>query len=121
MAVYFILWWYDCLAASAVSSSLSSNNPNRVGCGTTTIGLTHSKLLVLLGLVTKRRACHPTIEELRQNLERSENADLTALSIPQLIEQHGAQGWVNALVEKTGPSVLSQLEDMANFLEVLQK
>ncbi|KAF7507453.1 hypothetical protein GJ744_010384 [Endocarpon pusillum] len=94
MAVYFILWWYDCLAGSA--------------------------LLALLGLVIKRRSCHPTIEELRQELERSENADLTALSIPQLIEQHGAQGWVNALVEKTGPSVLSQLEDMANFLEVLQ-
>ena len=31
MAVYFVLWWYDCLTGSAVRSSLSSNNPNRVG------------------------------------------------------------------------------------------
>lgn len=69
----------------------------------------------------KRRYYHPTIEELRQDLERSEDAELIALSIPQLIEQHGAQGWVNAFVEKTGPSLLSQLEDMANFLEILQK
>ncbi len=76
---------------------------------------------MLLGLVIKRRYYHPTIEELRQELERSEDADLTPLNIPQLIEQYGAQGWINAFIEKTGPSILSQLEDTANFLEILRK
>ncbi len=71
--------------------------------------------------MVKRRYYHPTIEELRQEIERSEDADLTALNIPQLIEQHGAQGWVNAFIENAGPSILSQLEGMANFLEILRK
>ena len=72
-------------------------------------------------MVVKRRYYHPTIEELRRDLERSEDAGFTALSIPQLIEQYGAQGWVDPLMEKAGPSLLCQLDDLANFMEVLRK
>jgi hypothetical protein len=72
-------------------------------------------------MVVKRPYYHPAIEELRRDLERSEDTEFTALNIPQLIEQHGAHGWVNPLIAKAGPSVLSQTEDLANFLEVLRK
>jgi hypothetical protein len=72
-------------------------------------------------MVAKRRYYPPSIGELRRDVERSEDAELTASSISQLIEQHGAHGWVDPFIEKAGPSVLSQLEDLANFLEVLQK
>ncbi len=68
-----------------------------------------------------RRYYHLTIEELRRDLERSEDTESTALNISQLIEQHGAHGWVDPLVEKAGPSILSQTQDLANFLEVLRK
>ena len=72
-------------------------------------------------MVVKRRYYHPTIDELRRDLERSEDPKSTALNIPQLIEQYGAQGWVDQFVQKAGPSVLCSLEDLANFLEVLRK
>lgn len=72
-------------------------------------------------MVIRRRYHQPTVEELRRDLERSEDTDSTALNIPQLIQQHGAQGWVNALKEMAGPAALSRLDDLADFLEVLQK
>lgn len=72
-------------------------------------------------MVVKRRYYHPTIEELRRDIETSEDTQFTALNIPQLIQQHGAHGWVDPLIEKAGPSLLSQTQDLANFLEVLRK
>lgn len=81
----------------------------------------HSQLPALLSMVIKRRYYHPTIEELRRDLARSGDAELTAMTISQPIEQHGPQRWVDPLMEKAGPSVLSSLEDLANFLEALRK
>lgn len=72
-------------------------------------------------MVIKRRYYHPTIDELRKDLERSEDAEFPALNIPQLIEQHGPHGWVDALIESAGAPALLHLEDLTNFLEVLRK
>ena len=69
----------------------------------------------------KARYYPPTIGDLREKLERSEDSERTALDLSELIEQHGAHGWVDPLIEKAGPTMLLQLEDMANFMEILKK
>lgn len=69
----------------------------------------------------KRRYYPPTIEELREEIERSEHQEMTALNISQLIEQHGTHGWVDAVIDEAGPFLLAQLEDLANFFEVIWK
>jgi hypothetical protein len=43
------------------------------------------------------------------------------LDLSELIEQHGAHGWVDPLIEKAGPTILLQLEDLANLMEILKK
>ena len=54
-------------------------------------------------------------------LERSEDASQTAQDLSELIEQHGTRGWVDALVQKTGPTMQLLLEDMADFMEITKK
>jgi hypothetical protein len=39
----------------------------------------------------------------------------------QLVERHGARGWVDALMVDAGPPLMIQLEDMANFLERVER
>ena len=76
---------------------------------------------MLLWLVIRRRLYPPTVEYFRNELRRSEDIDETALSVAQLVEQHGKQGWVNALIQEVGPTFILQLEDLTNFLEILRK
>jgi hypothetical protein len=126
MATYLLFWWYDCLTGLTVRLpfALSVARLYRTSSEATALQiftLMDNQLISLLAMVVKRRVYHPTIDELRKDLGRSEDAELTAMNISQLIEQHGAHGWVDPLIEKAGPSVLSQLEDLANFLEVLRK
>ena len=75
----------------------------------------------MLWLVLKRWYQPPTLEDMRQEIERSENTERTALSITQLIEQHGSRGWLDAVIQKTGPAAMIQLEDTADALEVMRK
>lgn len=63
----------------------------------------------------------PTIPHLREKLERSEDPAKTALDIHELVEQHGTHGWVDALIEKAGPTVQLQLEDLGDLLEIVKK
>ena len=72
-------------------------------------------------LVLKRRYRPPTFEGLRGDIKRSEDTEQTALSLTQLIEQHGSHGWLNALTERLGPRSMLQLEDMADALEIMRK
>ena len=58
---------------------------------------------------------------MREDIKRSEDTEKTALSITQLIEQHGSKGWLGALTEKMGPASMIQLEDMADALEIVRK
>ena len=61
------------------------------------------------------------MEDLRSDVERSEDNTKTAQSLTQLIERYGARGWVDALLENFGPALMLQLEDTANFLERVEK
>ncbi len=80
----------------------------------------HNQILVALCTTLKARYYPPTIRDLRETLERSEDAEKTALDLSELIEQHGAHGWVEPLIEKAGPTILLQLEDLANLMETLK-
>ena len=72
-------------------------------------------------MVLKRRYYPPTSENLREDIKRSEDTEQTAMSLTQLIEQHGSRGWLNALMEKSGPRSALELEDMADALEIIRK
>lgn len=77
-------------------------------------------MLTLIGLVIKRRLYPPTIEAIRDDVKRAEDVEMTALNLTQLIEQHGAHGWVDALRQDLGPWLL-QMDDLANVLEIGRK
>jgi hypothetical protein len=74
-----------------------------------------------LYIVIKRRYFPPTIPELREDLKAAEDKATTAHDLSQLIDQHGAHGWVDPLIKKAGPTTLLHMEDLANFMEVLRK
>lgn len=72
-------------------------------------------------LVLRRHLYPPTIEDLRENIKRSEDVEQTATNLTQLIEQHGSRGWVDALIKELGPRSLVALTDMADTLEIIRK
>jgi len=71
--------------------------------------------------VIRRKYFPPTIAELRENLELAEDKEAEAQDLSQLIDQHGAHGWVDPLIEKAGPTALLHMEDLANLMEMLRK
>ena len=79
------------------------------------------QILFVLYSTLKSRYYPPTIKQLREKLERSEDSTKTAQDVHELVEQHGPHGWVDALISKSGPTVQLQLEDMADTLEILKK
>lgn len=72
-------------------------------------------------MVLKRRFFPPTLEDTREDIKRAEDKQRTALNLTQLIEQHGAHGWVEALRQDLGPWMLLQAHDIANVLEIWRK
>ncbi|KAL8651975.1 MAG: hypothetical protein Q9226_004459 [Calogaya cf. arnoldii] len=75
-------------------------------------------ILALIWVVVKRRLYPPTLEDIRDEIKRSEDVEMTAMNITQLIEQHGSHGWTDALQQDLGPWLLLQLEDLTNILEI---
>jgi hypothetical protein len=69
----------------------------------------------------KRRYQAPTLEDIRAEIKRSEDVEMTALNLTQLIEQRGSHGWLAVLEADLGPWLLQQLEDLANALEIWRK
>ncbi|KAI4233027.1 MAG: hypothetical protein LQ349_004649 [Xanthoria aureola] len=80
--------------------------------------LSGAAILALIWTVVKRRLYPPTLEDIRGEIKRSEDVEMTAMNITQLIEQHGSHGWTDALRQDLGPWLLLQLEDLANVLEI---
>ena len=74
-----------------------------------------------MGLVLRRHLYPPTIDDLREDIKRSEDTEQTATNLTQLIEQHGSRGWMDALVQKMGPRLTLALADMADALEIIRK
>ena len=74
-----------------------------------------------MGLVLRRHLYPPTIDDLREDIKRSEDTEQTATNLTQLIEQHGSRGWMDALVQELGPRSMLALSDMADTLEIVRK
>ena len=71
--------------------------------------------------VIRRHLYPPTIEDLREDIKRSEDVEQTATNLTQLIEQHGSRGWMDALIKELGPRSLLALTDTADTLEIIRK
>ncbi len=71
--------------------------------------------------VLRRHLYPPSVEDLRENIKRSEDIEQTATNLTQLIEQHGSRGWVDALIKELGPRSLLALADLADTLEIIRK
>ncbi len=82
--------------------------------------MTYQILFAIISTL-KARFYPPTIPDLRNKLERSENTERVPQDLMELIEQHGVRGWVDAFIEKAGPTVQLHLEDSADLMEVLTK
>ena len=72
-------------------------------------------------IVLRRGLYPPTIDDLREDIKRSEDTEQTATNLTQLIEQHGSRAWMDALIEKMGPRSMVALADMADSLEIMRK
>lgn len=79
------------------------------------------QLLATIVQVLRRRLNMPTVERLRENIIRTEDSVVTALTLTEQIEKRGEHGWIEPLIKDMGPWMLLQLGDMANLLEVLLK
>ena len=118
MVAYFYLWVNNYLVVSAVSVCFFSP-PNLPASSVLT--LTVAQLLILLCKTVCRRYFPPTIGALRASLERAEDAGTLALNLSEHIDQYGAHRWVEPLIKRTGPTILSHLENLASVLEMIRK
>jgi len=62
-----------------------------------------------------------TLEDLRKDIKRTEDACVTALSITEFIEKRGDEHWADDIVQALGPWLMLQIADMANAFEALRK
>lgn len=69
----------------------------------------------------RRRFRIPTVGMLREEVIRTEDSMVTALTLIEQIEKRGEHGWIEPLVEDMGAWMLLQLGDVANLLEVVLK
>jgi hypothetical protein len=61
------------------------------------------------------------LEDLRQDVKRTEDVHQTALTLTEFIEKRGDELWADELLEGLGPWLMVQLCDLAAFFEVLRK
>ena len=61
------------------------------------------------------------MRRLREEVKRTEDSTVTALTLIEQIEKRGEHGWIEPLVEDMGDWMLLQLGDVANLLEVMLK
>ena len=116
MVAYLTLLYYDYILRAGVSDH------DHNSCYQLEERFTdYLQLLAGFLMVLERRYFPPTIEDMQQELERAEDRDATPTDLSQHIDQYGGHGWVDPLVEKAGPVVLSHIEDLADFLEILRK
>lgn len=72
-------------------------------------------------LVIERRLNAPSMEDIRQDIERTEDRQQTALTLTEYIQKEGDEKWADKILEDLGPWLMIQLADLANFFESLRK
>ncbi|KAF2658499.1 hypothetical protein K491DRAFT_652742 [Lophiostoma macrostomum CBS 122681] len=76
-------------------------------------------LSAIVYFVIQRRFHKMTLEDLRNDLKRTEDVHETAMTFSEFIEKKGDEQWADKLIQDLGPWLMVQLCDMANFFEVL--
>jgi len=61
------------------------------------------------------------MEDIRQDIERTEDRQQTALTLTEYIQKEGDEKWADKILEDLGPWLMIQLADLANFFESLRK
>jgi hypothetical protein len=62
-----------------------------------------------------------TLEDVRTDLERTEDLRQTPMDLTEFIEKQGDGSWLERLQEVAGPWLMVQLADAANMFEILRK
>ncbi|KAF1956333.1 hypothetical protein CC80DRAFT_446178 [Byssothecium circinans] len=92
LSIYAVLWYFGLLFPGMISA--------------------------LTVLVIQRKFHQPTMHDLRQDIERTENQQETALTLTEFIEKEGEEEWADKIMQEVGPWLMIQLADLANFFEV---
>ncbi|KAF2679996.1 hypothetical protein K458DRAFT_460041 [Lentithecium fluviatile CBS 122367] len=77
-------------------------------------------LSAIVYLVLERKFSEKTVKNLRQDVERTEDRQKTALSLTEYIQKEGDEQWADKILEEVGPWLMVQLSDLANSFEVLR-
>jgi hypothetical protein len=62
-----------------------------------------------------------SIDSLRAAARRAVDHETAAFQLGEMIDRHGGDNWVDPFLEQVGPYAQVQINDLANFLEVLYK
>ena len=117
LAIFLVLWAVNCVASAIVNTS----SPYSFTLASERRPLTEFQFLATIVQVLRRRLRMPNVERLRENILRTEDSAVTALTLTEQIEKRGEHGWIEPLLEDMGPWMLLQLGDMASLLEVVLK
>lgn len=112
MVVYFSLVFARCIPQATVSPLHRLWGPRADS---------QRQVIIIFFKVVLRRFSPPTIEEMHRRLARSEDKDLDAEDLTELIVKHGTHGWVDRLIETAGPVLLCCAENLADFMETMNK
>ncbi|KEQ90460.1 hypothetical protein AUEXF2481DRAFT_704308 [Aureobasidium subglaciale EXF-2481] len=74
----------------------------------------------LVYLVLRHRMLQKTLEDVRADLERTEEQSQDPLDLTEFIEKQRDGSWMERLQEVMGPWVMIQLADAANMFEILR-
>ena len=72
-------------------------------------------------MVLRKRFVDKTLEDVRSDLERTEDRRQDPLDLTEFIEKQGDGSWLERLQEVAGPWIMIQLADIANMFEILRK
>ncbi|KAI4762603.1 hypothetical protein E4T51_04394 [Aureobasidium sp. EXF-12344] len=71
-------------------------------------------------LILRKRFVDKTLDDVRTDIERTEDKQQDPLDLTEFIEKHGDGSWLERLQEVAGPWVMVQLADIANMFEILR-
>jgi hypothetical protein len=91
LVVYAILWYFNLLLPGTLS--------------------------VIVYLVIMRHVHGDTLENLRDEIRRTEDVRQTARSLTEFIQKEGEEEWANRILELIGEWLMIQLADLANTIE----
>ncbi|KAF1345694.1 hypothetical protein BDV97DRAFT_378727 [Delphinella strobiligena] len=94
LIIYSILWYFDLLLPGMLSA--------------------------VIYMVIHRHFSGDTIEDIRNDIKRTEDIHQTAFSLTEFVEKEGDEVWADKILEQLGPWLMLQLCDMANICEVMR-